>query len=267
MIDHEFRIISPILKDTILKRLSSEKILNEKIPKKILNKKIELQTINYLESCKLITGLVYRGLPINDKKRYFEQEYQIEDTFKFLVNKVKRPITGKRFMQIPNPDYVSFNDFYKLFKDQKKIDGFEIISFWHQKKCSDKSYNKFYDFVQETKLPLALEINFMHKTGKEGLCNAKNFFEILETYKKIKFWLPKFGAGIFLHWDKILDSCETPPLLLTSAYSSMTTGGWLPMFKMPKLRNIPLEFATDHPFNDMVSTKIYKIWKKYKKTK
>ena len=265
MIDYEFRIITPVLRKLILKKSKSEPILISKIPKNILQNKVKKNTIKYLKNCKLIKGLAFRGLPLNDKKTYIEQELQLQESFNDLVNEIDRPIKGIRLMQIPNPDNLSFKEFYKTFKKLKSVKGFELVSLWHKKKTSDKKYRNFLKFVEETRLPLSLETTFMHKTGFDSYSNVNHFFEMIKNHKKLKMWFPKFGAGVFLHWNKILEYCKYKPILLTSAYSSMSKENWLAIFKIKQFKKIPLKFATDHPFNNLISIKSYYQWKKFKK--
>ena len=107
----------------------------------------------------------------------------------------------------------------------------------------------------------------MHKTGNDSFSNVSNFFEMIKYHRKLKLWFPKFGGGIFLHWNKVLDYCNTSPVLLSSAFGSMILDDWLSIFKMKKFENIPLKFATDHPFNDLVSIKSYNVWKTFKNQK
>ena len=114
MIDHEFRIITPILKKLILKRLNSEKILNKKIPRNIFKNKLFIEhQENYLKRAKFIKKIFFRGLPINSKKEYFIQEEQLADTFYEYTKNYKLKISGKQIIQIPNPDLVEFSQFKK----------------------------------------------------------------------------------------------------------------------------------------------------------
>ena len=259
MIDHEFRIITPIVRSLIKKSSTSEPILIKKIPKKFISKKYLTRcNLEYLEKAKLLKGVFYRGLPLNLSKNYFQQEFEMEETFKDLIDTCKLNIKGNRIIQIPNPDYVNFKSFEKLVSKMEKFSGFELISSWHQKKTSDKIYEKFFDFVQNSKFPLSIEVDYFFRNSHN---NLHYFFDIIKKYPKIKFWLPHFGCGIFLHWEKIINICHFKPLILTSAPQSLI---WLEIFKLRKFKNIPLRFASDHPFNNLKSIKIYDEFIKFK---
>ena len=79
MIDYEFRIITPILKELIKIKSTKEKILDKKIPYFVTqNNYLDKANKDYLKKAKLIKGIYYRGLPINNKKDYLDQENQIQ---------------------------------------------------------------------------------------------------------------------------------------------------------------------------------------------
>ena len=260
MIDHEFRLVTPVVRSLIKNCSTKEQILIKKIPKKIITKEFILKnTLAYLKKAKLIKGVFYRGLPLNLSKNYFKQEFEIEETFENLIDTCKLKIKGNRVVQIPNPEYVNFKNFEKLVNNIKKISGFELISSWHQKNTSDKVYNKFFDFVQNSKLPLSIEVDFFYRNSYN---NLYYFFDVIKKYPKIRYWLPHFGCGIFLHWEKIINTCHHKPLILTSADQSLH---WLEIFKLKKFNSIPLRFASDHPFNNLKSIKIYNEFIKFKK--
>ena len=88
------------------------------------------------------------------------------------------------------------------------------------------------------------------------------FFDLIKKYPNIKYWLPHYGCGVFLHWDKIIKICRYKPILLTSAHQSTN---WLKIFKEKSFKTIPLKFASDHPFNGQNSIEIYNKFKKFKK--
>ncbi len=260
MIDYEFRIVTPTVRSLIKKSSTTEPILIKKIPKKNISKKYIYKIyFEYLKKAKLLKSVFYRGLPLNLSKNYFKQEFEIEETYKNLINECKSNIKGKRIIQIPNPDYVNFTNFENLVSKVEKFSGFELISSWHKKKTSDKSYKKFFEFVQNSKLPLSIEVDYFYRNSFN---NIHYFFDIIKKYPKIRYWLPHFGCGIFLHWEKIVNTCNHKPLILTSADKSLN---WLEIFKLRKFRNIPLRFASDHPFNNLNSIKIYNEFIKFKK--
>ena len=69
MIDHEFRIITPVLRELIKTKNMREKTLIKKIPNFVLkNNYIETANKKYLTGAKLIKKVFFRGLPINNKK-------------------------------------------------------------------------------------------------------------------------------------------------------------------------------------------------------
>ena len=258
--DHEFRIITPTLKKLIISSPNNEPVLSKKIPKYFFNQKFNY-TKKYLREAKLIKTVVYRGLPLNNSKNYFNQEAEMTDSFYKLKVNTKSKINGKRFIQIPNPDYVTFSKFKKYFNSQKNIKGFELISSWHKKNTNNKKYFSFFKLAEEENLPISIEVDYIFR---ETFNNISFFFKILKQFPKIKFWLPHFGCGIFLHWDRVLDICENTPLLLSSADHSFY---WSNIFNTKDFKKIPLAYASDHPFNGFASLKIYKNWKKFKNIK
>ena len=48
-------------------------------------------------------------------------------------------------------------------------------------------------------------------------------------------WFPKFGAGVFT-LEQNLECCKYKPILLTSAYSSMSKENWLAIFKIKQFK-------------------------------
>lgn len=262
MIDHEFRIITPILKKLILKRLSSEKILNKKIPKNIFKNRLFIKhQENYLKKAKLIKKIFFRGLPINSKKEYFIQEDQLADAFNSYINNYRLKITGKQIIQIPNPDLVEFTEFKKRVEKINNFHGFELISSWHNKQSNDSKYFKFLQFVSDLRLPLSLEVDYIYRQSKNSIAN---FFYLSQKFNKIRFWLPHLGCGVFLHWDLIKNNCKYAPKLLTSTKNFFSWGKILKAISFEK-RN--MHYASDHPFNDFQSYNIYKDWIKFTKKK
>ena len=60
MIDHEFRIVTPIIKKIIKEKYNNEKILYKKIPYFVLqNNYLEKANKKYLGKAKLIKGIYY----------------------------------------------------------------------------------------------------------------------------------------------------------------------------------------------------------------
>ena len=261
MIDHEFRIVTPVLKKLIIEKSIKEAVLRNKIPYFVFqNRYLEKANKNYLKKAKLIKGIYYRGLPINNKKSYLEQENELQENFYLLREITGVKIFGKQIIQIPNPDFVDFALFLKNLKKIKKFYGFEVIPSWHGKNINNKGYKKFLNFVQETKLPLSLEVDYLYRDTNDSLYN---FFSIIKSFPKIKYWLPHLGCGIFLHWKKVNDICKFEPCLLSS---TINLNEWHQIIEKKFLKILPLKFASDHPFNGLDSLKIYDAWiKNYKK--
>ena len=258
MIDHEFRIITPILKKLILKRLNSEKILNKKIPRNIFKNKLFIEhQENYLKRAKFIKKIFFRGLPINSKKEYFIQEEQLADTFYEYTKNYKLKISGKQIIQIPNPDLVEFSQFKKKIEKINNFHGFELISSWHNKQSNDAKYFKFFEYISDSNLPLSLEVDYIYKESKNSLAN---FFYISQKFNKIKYWLPHLGCGIFLHWDLIKNNCKFTPKLLSSTKNFLL---WSKILKNSSFKKNNIYYASDHPFNDFQSYNIYKDWIKF----
>ena len=129
------------------------------------------------------------------------------------------------------------------------------------KEVEDPSIFVRFKLAEEENLPISIEVDYIFR---ETFNNISFFFKILKQFPKIKFWLPHFGCGIFLHWDRVLDICENTPLLLSSADHSFY---WSNIFNTKDFKKIPLAYASDHPFNGFASLKIYKNWKKFKNIK
>ena len=256
MIDHEFRLITPSLKKLLFLRSKKEKTLNKKIPLNFV-RDLNIKKINnlYLKNANLLKKIYYRGLPINDKKFYLLQEIELQATFSELQKNYK--LNGKQIVQLPNPDYVSFKVFEKNLNYIKNLCGFEVIASWHNKNITDPAYNIFLSYVQEQKLPLCVEVDYFYKSSKHSLYF---FFNLIKRFPNIKYWLPHFGCGIFLHWDIIREICKYKPILLSSTNNIIN---WSHIFKIRNFKNIPLRFASDHPFNGNSSNKIYSRWNNF----
>ena len=75
-------------------------------------------------------------------------------------------------MQIPNPDVISLKEFEKTFNNLKNIYAFELIS-WHGNYSDSNKYDKFLSLVNETKLPLNIEVDYIFR---KSLNAPQNFF-------------------------------------------------------------------------------------------
>lgn len=260
MIDHECRIVTPVLNKILKSKLNTEKILNKKIEYLFLRKKkFQNYYLDYFDKAKLVKEIFFRGLPINNKKKYFLQEEQLYEEFNKTQLKLKSHIIGKQIVQIPNPDFVSFREFEKNFKNlyfrnKSRIVGLELIASWHGKNCNDSDYNKFFSFVSEMGLPLSIEVDYLFRKSLDSL---HYFFRLIEKFPKIQYWLPHLGCGIFLHWNKVIDICNVTPKLLTS---TTNYSDWSSFLMTKNLKKINILFASDHPFNNFSSFKIYKDW-------
>lgn len=261
MIDYELRIITPSLIELLKKKYKSELILRKKIPISFIKNNRFLKSYkSYLIKAKKINEVYFRGLPVNNKKFYFKQELELQDTFNSIMQNIKK-IKGNKIMQLPNPDFVTFSEFERMVKIDKNISGFELIASWHGKTVNNKKYSKFFSFISELELPLSLEVDYIFRNS---LDNLANFFLIINKYPKIKYWLPHLGCGAFLHWDKIKEACRYEPILLSS---TKNLNQWLDILSLPKFKNIPVKFASDHPFNNNSSIYIYQNWLNQNKIK
>ena len=127
MIDHEFRIVTPVILDLLKKKSQQEKTLIGKIPIFITrNNYLNNANKDYLKQAKLIKGVYFRGLPINNKKKYFDQEIQLEESFLKMNENLCLNVKGNQIVQIPNPDLVSFSLFKKNLEKIRKFHGFAI---------------------------------------------------------------------------------------------------------------------------------------------
>ncbi len=259
MIDHEIRIITKSVNNLIKKKSSySEKILKKKISFNFISSKNFLVSYkNYLSAAKKINEVYIRGLPINNKKIFLNQEIELKDSFKKIITKINKKINYKQIVQIPNPDFVSIKEFEKTINKINNLGGFELISSWHDKRSDDKKYFKFFSLVQDSGLPLSLEVDYFYRSSKNSIIE---FMNVLKKFPNIQFWLPHFGCGIFLHWDKIENITNKPPVLLSSTNEIEK---WLFILKKDYFKKIPIKFASDHPFNELKSIHIYKTWIKY----
>lgn len=260
MIDHEFRVLTPSVKKIIKKNLLSEEVLNEKIPYKLVNSSIYKKSYQkYLNYAKEINLVYLRGLPINNKKIYISQERELKFEFFKIIGSVNRKIKYKQVIQIPNPEYVSVKDFKNLIKKIDNLGGFELISSWHNKFTGDTIYDKYLKVVKSFNLPVSIEVDYIHRNSKNSI---SEFFKLLRKNSSLKFWLPHFGCGAFLHWKLIKQIAKKKPVLLSS---TSEIEYWLNIFSEKNFRDIPIKFASDHPFNSYQSEKIYNNWMKLKK--
>ena len=111
MIDYEFRILSKTVENIIKKKIRSEKKMLKSIPSFLFTKKrIHNMNKEYLNHAKKLKTLVIRGLPINNKQLYFEQELYISDHI-YDLKKINSNLNFKKIMQVPNPNKVKFGEF------------------------------------------------------------------------------------------------------------------------------------------------------------
>lgn len=100
MIDFEFRIITNTIQNIVNKKLVSEKVLLKKIDKNHISEKNLLRlNYQYFKNLKYISGLVYRGLPINNSKNFFESEREVIKEFEKLKFKYNKKLKGYRLIQ------------------------------------------------------------------------------------------------------------------------------------------------------------------------
>ena len=116
MIDYEFRILSGTVEKIVKKKIKSEKKMLKSVPSFLFTKEY-LHNMNkkYLNHAKRLTTLVIRGLPINNKKLYFEQELSIEN-YIYDLQKISPHLNFKKIIQIPNPKKIKFKEFKKFLE-------------------------------------------------------------------------------------------------------------------------------------------------------
>jgi len=259
MIDHEVRVICPSIETAILKKIKTEQVLLKKIP---LNKKIknnyQKKYIEYFIKAKEINEVYLRGLPINNKKLFYRQNIELEKSFLDLISNLKRKIKYKLVLQIPNPDVISLKEFEKTFNNLKNIYAFELISSWHGNYSDSNKYDKFLSLVNETKLPLNIEVDYIFR---KSLNAPQNFFSLIKKFPTIEYWLPHLGCGIFIHQEKYMSILKKKPSFLTSTKNFTL---WMSLLK---LKNLKIKYASDHPFNSNTSLEIFSNWKKFKSKK
>jgi hypothetical protein len=252
MIDYEFRILSKTVEIIVKKKIKSEKRMFKSVPSFLFAKNY-LFNMNkrYLNHAKRLTTLVVRGLPISNRKLYFEQELCIDDNI-YVLKKMYSHLNLQKIVQIPNPKKIKFNEFKKfLDKNTKNFFGFELNSIWFNLSFLDKSYYPYFEYLNSNKATVALELDYFFRTNTNIVYH---FLNLLKKYSNINFLLPHFGCGTFLHWNRVLDLTNNTPKLLCSSPKSFY---WLEIFKMKKFKKIPIVFASDHPLNGNQSIQMY----------
>tara|TARA_B100001123_G_scaffold281939_1_gene314068 strand:- start:458 stop:1117 length:660 start_codon:yes stop_codon:yes gene_type:complete len=213
----------------------------------------------YLRHAKKLKTLVIRGLPINNKKLYFEQELSI-DSYIGDLRKINSNLNFKKIIQVPNPKNLKFKEFEKFLNENKKqYYGFELIGTWHNMSFLDKAYSPYFEYFNTNGLLVSLDLDYFFRTNTYTVLN---FLKLLKKYPNINFILPHFGCGIFLHWNKVLDLTNKVPKLLSSSPQSIY---WLEIFKLKKFKKIPIFFSSDHPLNGNQSIQMYDQFITYKK--
>lgn len=260
MIDYEFRLITPTIRKAVLLRSSSEKLLISKIPEKhISEKNIKKLNDNYFKNLPKVNTLIYRSLPINKSKDYFNSIEELEEEFLKLQKRIKqecnRKIQGFQFIQLPNPKLVNFKEFYNKL-DHKKYFGFELIPLWHTHAKFPDDYFDYFKFIEKTGKYLSIEINFGHSDSTNSFFN---FCSMMKIFPRLKIMMSKLGSGIFLYNNLMKDYYSLKKnkiILITSAPKSLL---WLNVLKSKKFNsNFNVQFGTDHPFNGNSSKTIYK---------
>ena len=259
MIDYEFRVLSKTIEKIVRQKIKSEKKMLKSIPL-YLFKKNYLFNMNkkYLNNAKNLSTLVIRGLPINSKKLYFEQELNIDSKISEL-KKINKKLRFKKIIQIPNPRKVNFSEFNKFIeKNIVKCYGFELIATWHKLSFLDKSYSPYFEYFNKKNSIVSIDLDYAFRTN---IFTVSSFLKLLKKYPNINFLLPHFGCGVFLHWDKVLEVAnKKKPKLLCSSPKSFH---WLEIFKLQKFRKIPIVFSSDHPLNGNQSIQMYNKFVKY----
>lgn len=258
IIDYEYRLVTDSLMKLYKEDLASESILSKKIPKSAINSSVKCSS-SYLEKAKDISGIYYRGLPMNSREHYLQQEYELTDAFNELKSTVSRDLDGFHVVQLPNPDFVSFTEFKDLVNNMSSVSAFELIPSWHGHRSTYDKYSPYIELVREMSLPLCLEVDHFFRKSKDDVAG---FFALAEQYPTMMYWLPHFGCGIFLYWDRIMSILKHPPLLLSSVPKSLD---WFEYFNSKACENIPIAFASDHPFNDGKSLELYSKWNEIKR--
>jgi|688.fasta_scaffold156872_2 hypothetical protein len=256
MIDYEFRIITPILCKIKKIKDKREKFVNAKLPLAFFSKKKQ-DTLHkkYLTRACRLKQIVISGFPLNNKDYYFKQENEIlngnYDYLKKYNNNLKFLLTS----QIPNPKFVRFSEFMRFQKKiKKKVFRYELNCFWHKNNFLDKIYKPFLNFINKNKHNLFLELDYIFRSS-----SVFDFFKLVNKYPNINYYLPHFGCGAFLHWNKF-SKLNKRPSLLTSSGGSLE---WFNFFEKGNLKKTRLLFASDHPFNKSSSIKIYNRYLKY----
>jgi len=262
MIDYEFRILSKTIENITKNKIGSEKKLLKSIPVNIFKKDYLLSSNKkYLNHAKKLNTLLVRGLPINNKKLYYEQELNFDQNLSIL-RKENSKIKIKKLIQTPNPKIIKFKEFENfLNKSIENNSGFELNSTWLDLSFIDKSFYPYFEYYNHKKATVALELDYLFR---KNIDTIYNFLMVLRKYPNINFLLPHLGCGIFLHWEKVLDLTDSLPKLLCSSPKSLH---WLEVFKISKFKKIPIVYASDHPLNGNTSIQIYNKFINYLKEK
>ena len=254
MIDYEFRVITQTIRKIAKEKSKAERILLNKINLSHISNKNLLKLNNkYFKNLKKVTGLVYRGLPINKPKDFFASESEVNIEFKKLKNNYNPKLKGLRLIQFPNPNLISLKTFTN-FISKEKFYGFEVIPEWHKNTYLSKSYDKFFKHAENIKKPVAVETTFSHKQIDSSIFHIK---EIIKKFPNLKLIFPKFGAGIFL-FPFLIKNLKNKPILISSTPKSMD---WIKILQIKNFnKSFKIVFGTDHPLNGNTSHIIYKKW-------
>ena len=158
--DHEIRYISK----STYKKLKSRKLqksLEPVIIQKLKDfKKNKKKISDYFIKSKKIRKIILRPLFFNSKKFYYDQLKNLKKDF---LNEVKIPerITIEESVQIPNFDYIKFDEFKKIINNYKH---FDLNFLWSKDIKNLKPYAKVIDIIDKKKGSLCLEI---HDNSKE----------------------------------------------------------------------------------------------------
>ena len=246
-IDYEIRYISKYA----YKKLKSHKLLKSLEPicvQKLRNfKKNKKKISNYFSKAKKIKKIILRPLFFNSKKIYYDQLNNLKKDF---LNEVKIPdrIKIEESLQIPNFNYIKFDEIKKIIDNYKH---FDLNFTWYQNVGSLKPYKKIINIIDKKKGNLCFE---MHDNSEE----TNNILNFLSKKKNIKILIPSFSRlNCFSFHNRKFFKKKNVFFLTSAAYSYSI---WYKILRLEFKKNKIL-FGTDHPFNNLKSLKMYNYFK------
>lgn len=233
--DHEIRIWPKVLERLSDGELIYESVFRKKVFPELPGSRQYLS--EYLKSGKL-DAMVIRTLPMNSKSLYMNcNEYLLQQEMK------REEIPCKAMIQLPNPNFVSIQDFKALIDgNSKTIYGFELISEWLGLQTGDRLFWPYIELCLEYNLVPCIEVDHYFRKNMMPLNEA---IALLMQFKMKQLWLPHLGCGAFLYSD-IFNGLSCKIILLSSVPKSQE---WIGIARAVECENMQIAYASDAPFD------------------